>query len=504
MLRFVRDPSRPCQNVVTSTVEPLEGRVLLHGGHPHGPVAPVAATPDAVHVRINAGGGALVDSLGAAWERDRYGRGGGRGGKRIYDVAGTADDQLYAQCRAGKSIRYAIPVPAGTYTVNLLFADPKFTAAGQRVFNVFAEGQPVLAPLDIAASGGGRSATVRTLTVTVGDGALDLAFYGVVGKAIVSGIEVFQGEAAAVLPASGWQAAAPVPITLFEAQAAAVADKLYVFGGFHNGTVQATPAVYAYDPVTNVWTPRANMPVAVTHAGVAVDGASVWVVGGLLGDYRDGSNLPTRDAWRYDTVTDTWAAAQSLPAASGAGGLAIVGREMHYFGGFAPDGQRDSSQHHVLDLDALDPATKWRSAASMPTARNHFGTAVVGGKIYAIGGQHGRDETNRNLRDVHLYDPATDRWSSGPRLPKPMSHFHNSTVVQNGRILIAGGVTNGRFPLSDVFEYDPATSQWTAAAPMPAPRKAPLALIAAGRLYVLTGSPGDNFPQNDVWYRTVA
>jgi N-acetylneuraminic acid mutarotase len=160
----------------------------------------------------------------------------------------------------------------------------------------------------------------------------------------------------------------------------------------------------------------------------------------------------------------------------------------------------------VLDLDAaaLDPATKWRSAASMPTARNHFGTAVVGGKIYAIGGQHGRDETNRNLRDVHLYDPATDRWSSGPRLPKPMSHFHNSTVVQNGRILIAGGVTNGRFPLSDVFEYDPATSQWTAAAPMPAPRKAPLALIAAGRLYVLTGSPGDNFPQNDVWYRTVA
>jgi hypothetical protein len=159
----------------------------------------------------------------------------------------------------------------------------------------------------------------------------------------------------------------------------------------------------------------------------------------------------------------------------------------------------------VLNLDAAaaNPATTWTSAASMPTARNHFGTAVVNGKVYAIGGQHGRDETYRNLRDVHVYDPAINAWAVAARLPKPMSHFHNSTVVVNGKILVAGGVTNGRYPLSDVWEYDPAANRWTASVPLPTPRKAPVALLAAGRLFVLTGSPGDNFPQSDVWFRGI-
>ena len=495
----------PCPSCRTarSAVEPLEARLFLHAGHLHDAAAPVAATAEEVHLRINAGGKPLLDASGNAWERDRYGR-GGKAQRKRYDVAGTVDDALFAQVRTGKAFRYAIPLPAGTYTLNLLFADPKFTAAGQRVFDVTAESVPMLTAFDVAANGGGRSAIGRPFAVTVSDGTLDLEFRGVVGKAIVSGIEVFQGESPAP-PPTGWQVGAPAPLTLFEAQGIAVADKVYVFGGFHNGQVQATTSVIAYDPATNAWAPRTSMPVAVTHGGVAVDGSTVWIVGGLLGDYSGGDNLPTRDTWRYDTLTDTWSPGPPLPSATGAGGTAILGRALHYFGGFAPDGQGDSSKHYVLNLDAAaaNPAATWTTAASMPTARNPFGTAVLGGKIYAIGGQHGRDETNRNVRDVHVYDAAANRWTTAAKLPKPMSHFHNSTVVVNSRIIIAGGVTNGRYPLSDTWEYDPATNQWAAGLPLPAPRKAPVAVVAAGLLYVLTGSPGDNFPRNDVWFRGV-
>jgi hypothetical protein len=259
----------------TAAIEPLEGRVLLHAGHLHAlavdpPAAPAAET---VHLRINAGGKKLVDASGHAWERDRYGRGGGKAGKRIYDVAATADDRLFAQVRSGRLFRYAIPVPAGTYTLNLLFADPQFTAAGKRVFNVIAEDQAALANFDVALNGGGRSAIARSFPVTVTDGTLNLTFQRVVGKAIVSGIEVFQGAPVAAA-ATVWQPAAPVPLTLFEAQAAAVADKLYVFGGFHNGAVQATAAVQVYDPASNLWAQRANMPVAITHAASQSSGAS--------------------------------------------------------------------------------------------------------------------------------------------------------------------------------------------------------------------------------------
>ena len=490
---------------VANAIEPLEGRLLLHAGHLHELAQPpvAAAQAEAFHLRINAGGRELADAGGHAWERDHFVRGGGRTGKRIYDVANTADDRLFAQVRQGRLIRYAIPVPAGTYNLNLLFAEPKFTAAGKRTFSVFAEDRPLAENFDVAAAAGGRRAAIaRTFAVDVADGTLNLTFRGVVRGAIVSGVEIYQGGGVGGAN-SPWQPAAPAPLTLFEAQGHAVADRLYVFGGFHNGRVQATTATNVYDPVANTWTPRAAMPAAVTHAGVVADGATVWMVGGLLGDYLEGANTPTRDVWRYDTAADAWSLGPSLPAAGAAGGVAVIGRNLHYFGGFAPHGESDSSQHYVLNLDAAatDPAgAAWTPAASMPTARNHFGTAVVNGLVYAIGGQHGRDETNANLRDVDVYDPAADRWSAAAGLPAPASHFHNSTLVVNNKILVAGGVTNGRTPLSEVWEYDPTTNAWAPSTPLPAPRKAPVALFAAGRVYVLTGSPGDNFPQNDVWW----
>ena len=469
----------------------------------HGEVAvpPVTAAEDAAfHFRLNAGGGEFVDAGGNTWSADTYGRGGKRS-KRVYDVGGTVDDPLFADCRTGRLIRYAIPVPAaGTYTVNLLFADPKNTTPGRRVLRVVAEDQPVLTDFDVVASGGARGAVARAFAVTTPDAVVNVVIQGTVGKALVSGIEVAQGGGELPL-ASAWQEAAPAPLPLFEAQGAAVGDKLFVFGGFYTEAIQAARAVNVYDPATNAWSARPDMPTAVSHAGVAADGATVWLVGGLSGDYNGGANPATAEVWKYDTAADVWTPGPALPAAGAAGGLALVGRRLHYFGGLAPDAQRDTAQHWVLNVD--DPATGWQAAAPLPLARNHFGTAVVDGRIYAIGGQHERNETEANLRDVHVYTPSTNRWAAAARLPRPMSHFHPSTAVVNGRIVIAGGVTNGRAPLADVLEYDPATRRWSSLAPLPAPRKAPVMAAIAGRLIAVAGSPGDNFPQSTTWVRAV-
>src|SRR2546428_9359222 len=104
---------------------------------------------------------------------------------------------------------------------------------------------------------------------------MDRLFHWTVAKAMVSGIEVSQGDSLPPVTTT-WQEAAPAPLPLFEAQGTAVGEKLYLFGGFYNGAVQATPAVNVYDAATNTWSGRADMPEAVTHAGVAVDGATVW------------------------------------------------------------------------------------------------------------------------------------------------------------------------------------------------------------------------------------
>jgi hypothetical protein len=46
----------------------------------------------------------------------------------------------------------------------------------------------------------------------------------------------------------------------------------------------------------------------------------------------------------------------------------------------------------------------WKERAPMPTASEHLGSAIVDGKLYAIGGSLTHPSTNLNVTEV--YDPA--------------------------------------------------------------------------------------------------
>ena len=140
-------------------------------------------------LRINAGGGVFTDSLKKVWSADT-GFGGGAAKTGNVAIAGTTDDALFNSRRVGSNMTFAAAVKNGAYTVRLLLADPVFTAAGQRVFDVYAEGAKVLAGLDIVKEAGPKAALVKSFTVTVSDGRLDIAFKSIVDSATISGIEI--------------------------------------------------------------------------------------------------------------------------------------------------------------------------------------------------------------------------------------------------------------------------------------------------------------------------
>jgi hypothetical protein len=140
-------------------------------------------------LRVNAGGGAFTDSKQHAWSADT-GFGGSAAKISNVAIAGTTDDALFNSRRVGSNMTFTAVVKNGTYTLRLLMADPVFTVAGQRVFDVYAEGAKVLAGLDIVKEAGPKTALVKTLTVTVSDGKLDLAFKGIVDSATISAIEI--------------------------------------------------------------------------------------------------------------------------------------------------------------------------------------------------------------------------------------------------------------------------------------------------------------------------
>jgi N-acetylneuraminic acid mutarotase len=122
----------------------------------------------------------------------------------------------------------------------------------------------------------------------------------------------------------------------------------------------------------------------------------------------------------------------------------------------------------------------------MPTARGEFGTAVVNGKIYAIGGVN---QNNQPLNTVEEYNPLTSQWTSKMAMPTARSGF--AIAVYDNKIYVIGGsVGNGFVGNNEV--YDPAANTWTTKASMQTPRADLTASIVNGQIYLIGGKMYSN------------
>jgi hypothetical protein len=296
--------------------------------------------------------------------------------------------------------------------------------------------------------------------------------------------------------------AAPSPIARFEAPGIVVDGKLYFFGGFFAPHLPATTQCDRYDPETDSWERLRDLPEPVTHAGFARHDRTIWIAGGFVGDHP---GKATTTVWKYDVDQDTWAPGVPLPEARAAGGLVIVDGMLHYFGGSEADRSTDSGTHWVMEMVTKEPS--WQEAAPMPFRRHHMGVAVLGGKIYAIGGQRNHDWAGPGLRPqvdtdrVDIYHPGSDTWSDGPPLPRAKAHFEPGTFLWRGKICIAGGESGFAQALYDIHCYDPAEQGWIEIAGLPEPLRAPAVRPLGNRWFVGTGGvmPSGARPTAKTW-----
>ncbi len=288
-----------------------------------------------------------------------------------------------------------------------------------------------------------------------------------------------------------WSPTAPSPVTRAEAIGAAVGGKVYVFGGFENRGSQNTRIPLrarsdVYDPATNTWKQLKDMPEPFSHAEGAVDGDTIWFVGGYVGDHPGPG---TTAVTKYDTLTDTWSNGPSLPQARGAGACAVVGRTLVFSGGMDRTRTINTPQCWALNLDNLKAG--WVRMADMPTPRNHLGGAAVGGAFYAIGGQLGQEAAANVRNEVDRFDLATNTWTRVADLPTPRSHITSATFAYEGKIYVIGGETKAFTQQKSVYVYDPTTNVWSAIDDLPLPRSTMIAGVVAGKIVTVTGnSPG--------------
>lgn len=309
--------------------------------------------------------------------------------------------------------------------------------------------------------------------------------------------------------ADDWESLPDMPIAKWEAATFVLDDRIYILGGYTTH-VHTSRTCHIFDPLNGEWTRIQDLPSAVSHVNPVLDGRSAWFAGGFKDRVvrRDGPAIKDHciaEVWNYDVDLDRFTAAPLLPERRGGGGLALVGRHLHYVGGLKPDRDTDAADHWVLDLDEYDNgAARWRSdAAPFPMPRNQFSTVVVDGRIYFIGGQLHHDSCQLDQPRVDIYDTATDSWARGPDLPKGHSHSEGGTFFHGGRIYMVGGHTTpagGHKSIDpDILALTPGSSSWDLVGKLPVPLSSPAARIVNGRFYVIGGSLDGRSVQPRVW-----
>jgi len=140
----------------------------------------------------------------------------------------------------------------------------------------------------------------------------------------------------------------------------------------------------------------------------------------------------------------------------------------------------------ICSSNGFAEADKWTQKADMPTERGYFATSEVDGKIYAIGGMKNENSIGVVLQTTEEYDPILDKWVRKDEMPTERAYL--STAVLNGKIYAIGGVRFGLTPLSKVEEYDPKKDLWTKKDDIIIPRFCFASAVVEDRIYVIGGA----------------
>jgi N-acetylneuraminic acid mutarotase len=126
----------------------------------------------------------------------------------------------------------------------------------------------------------------------------------------------------------------------------------------------------------------------------------------------------------------------------------------------------------------------WTTMTAVPLARHYFAMVrLPSNKVMVIGGFASSTITN----SVVIYDPATDTWSPAASMLSARSD-PSATVLPDGRVLVAGGATNGNASLASAEIYDPVNNTWTATGSMAEARTRQTAtLLQNGKVLVIGG-----------------
>jgi subtilisin family serine protease len=252
---------------------------------------------------------------------------------------------------------------------------------------------------------------------------------------------------------------------------------LYAFGG--NSGSAILNSVERYDPASDRWSSRAQMPAARHDGnGAALINGVIYVPGG-----RNSSGALTKTLYAYNVTGNTWTTRAPMPIASGCGGSVVAANQLYVFTGCTTGSANTGLLH------SYNPATNsWTARGSSFNPHTYPAVGVINGRIYVAGGLNGG--TASPLIDVYI--TATNSWSANWVPPLPHALFGAAARPINGTLYVVGG-TFGSGETASLLSYQPGDDFWRTLEPMPTMRRRPSAAVIGTQLFVAGGRRGSSY-----------
>jgi hypothetical protein len=239
-----------------------------------------------------------------------------------------------------------------------------------------------------------------------------------------------------------------------------------------------------YDPASRSFSPTAEMSLErVGHAAVRLKSGAVLIAGGWT------SVGPADGAELYDPLTGRFAllsARMTVRRARPSATLLKDGRVL-----LAGGADADVPGSRLKSGEIFDPEAKTFSAVGlMSDGRiSHTATLLNDGRVLIAGG---RDFDKGVVSSAEIFDPRTGRFSRTGSLTQPR-YKQTAALLGDGRVLVAGGSDDRdwRGSLSSAEIFDPRAGLWSPAPHMVEKRfKLPeeAARLASGDILVAGGA----------------
>jgi hypothetical protein len=265
--------------------------------------------------------------------------------------------------------------------------------------------------------------------------------------------------------------------------------------GGSNSTPVVTPSPSPSEPARTP-TPRPTpagpiTPARQVHTATLLADGRVLVAGGY-----DANDVALASAELYDPATNTFTSTGSLVTARGLHTATLLADGRVLIAGGGPANWLSTAPGpYLASAELYDPKTGSFSPTGLMTStrEDHTATLLDDGRVLIAGGN---DVGAHAVASAELYDPKTGKFSATGSMTTPRG-FHTATLLADGRVLITGGdlaawSDSGPF-LASAEIYDPKTGKFTATASMTIGRAWHGAtLLADGRVLITGGTEADS------------